>query len=256
MAKYKIIFKGDDYVVLKLGKDVTVQSLIHDGFLIQKDGSLFTKDGKKVIISESDFFRIDPKLVGRCGGSVFEIFNGMVMSNWHVMECVDKLDFDGDVYPLDKSGSNYVEMKPLILPAWMWELMEFFGIDFYSTYDFAMAQVNGNVQAFNTSLPRPRAVYTAGNCLSKDQRGCLGIALPVPFEGEPDYIRVLKGLTVVVDCTYWGYKTDGKALDVGTVFINYGDGYARFKHALLIQFPSTPGIPGCSGSMVYPLVFP
>lgn len=256
MAKYKVIFKGDDYIVLKLGRDVTVQSLIEDGFLVMRDDKLYTRDGKKVIISESDFFRYDPKLIGQCGGSVYEVFNGLVMSNWHVLDCVDRLDFFGDVYPLQKGNGKYVVYKPLILPGWAWEFLNKVGIELYSEYDFGWAEIDNSNILYNTSMPRPRAIYTGGNCLSKDQRNCLGIALPVPIEDNPDYIRALKRLYLVVDCTYWGYKTEGFGLDVGTVYINYGRGYARFNHALLIQFPGVPGIPGCSGSMVYPLLYP
>jgi hypothetical protein len=259
MGKYKVIFEGEEYIVLKLGKDVSIQSLIDKGFVIQKDGNLYTKDGKKVIISQRDFFRIaqsgDVYLTGNCGGSVFYVDNGWVTSNYHVLKCADKLIYNGEIIKLRKDSKHNVYFSPLVLPGWVWQMLDALNIDVYSSYDFGFVEIDNKNISFNTDKPYPRAVYTAGNCLSFADKDCLGIALAYPQGDVNDALhdlKVLKSISLMINCTYWKRKIEGYGIDVGTVMVNYGNGYARLYPALLIGFKDIPAIPGCSGSMVYP----
>ncbi len=259
MAKYKVIFEGEDYIVLKLGKDMSVQSLIDKGFVIQKDGNLYTKSGKKVIISHSDFFRIANNdgvyLAGNCGGSVFSIAMGWVMSNYHVLKCTDKLIYNGEIIKLRKDSKHNVYFSPLVLPGWIWQLLDALNIDVYSSYDIAFVKIDNEGIMYNTNKPYPHAIYTAGNCLSFADRNCLGIALAYP-EGDANDalqdLKVLKSIDLMIDCTYWKARIEGYGIDVGKVMVNYGNDYAKLYPALLIGFKDLPAIPGCSGSMVYP----
>jgi hypothetical protein len=66
-------------------------------------------------------------------------------------------------------------------------------------------------------------------------------------------LEALVDRQLVLDCTYWDYQAVAIGVDVGKVFVNYGgDKYALLRPALLMRFLNLSGIPGCSGSMVYP----
>jgi hypothetical protein len=253
MGKFKVLFEGDRAVVIQLRDGVRTQDLVNEGVLIQKADGLYTKDNKKVIISESGFFLMSkPRLVnsvGGCGGSVYEVFGNTVISAGHVMECSDKLMFNGKTYSL---GFKRIRL-PKVYPLWVWDIFRWLGYEPYSSFDYGDASIvdyDGN--AYNTAIPYPRAIYVAGNCFERFGTNCLGIALATPYMDFGD-LQALVDRQLVVDCTYWGYEAIGMGIDTGKVFVNYGGNkYALLKPALLIRFLNQAGIPGCSGSMVYP----
>jgi hypothetical protein len=253
MGKYKVLFEGEKAVVIQLKDGVRTQDLVNEGVLIQKSDGLYTKDNKKVIFSENGFFLMNkPRLVngsGGCGGSVFKIEGSTVFSAGHVMECTNKLEVGG--------WSFFLGFKKVWLPrtysAWTWSLFRWLGYEPYSSFDYGESNiVSYNGGGYNTDKPYPRAVYVAGNCFDKYEPNCLGIALATP---DMDFgeLEALVERQLIVDCTYWGYEAIAWGVDVGKVFVNYGGNkYALLKPALLLRFLSQSGIPGCSGSMVYP----
>ena len=109
MGKYKVLFEGDRAVVIQLRDGVRTQDLVNEGVLIQREDGLYTKNNKKVIISESGFFLMSkPRLVngvGGCGGSVYEVLKSVVISAGHVLECSDTLVV----------GNKYALLKPALL---------------------------------------------------------------------------------------------------------------------------------------------
>ena len=256
MSKYKVLFEGNRIVVIQLRDGVRAQDLINEGVLIQRADGLYTKDNKRVIVSKSGFFLMSkPKLVGStsshggCGGSVFEISGNEVMTAGHVLECVNRLEVDNNKFVI----RNKRFWMPKTYPSWVWSIFREFGIKPSSPYDYGTAEiVNYTGDSYNTTAPYPRAVYVAGNCLNMHETDCLGIALATP-DASLDSLHALVDRQLIVDCTYWNYEAIGWGMDVGEAFVDYGNGrYALLKPALLIRFLDKAGIPGCSGSMVYP----
>jgi len=252
MPRFKTLFQGDKTIVIQLKDGITVQDLVTKGVFIQKADGLYDKKGRKVIISESDFFHTNgesPKLTGNCGGSVYEIMDNTVISAGHVMKCVDTLQYGNATYRLSNIQITY----PITLPQWIWNILLFFNIEIPSPYDYGYATFQSPTPiSFQTDEPYPRAIYVAGNCLYANQQNCLGIALATPNMPEDD-LKALVNVKLTLNCTYWGYVTHAIGLDVGKSFVNYGDDkYALLEPALLMQFTDKAGIPGCSGSMVYP----
>jgi len=253
MGKYKVLFEGERAVVIQLRDGVRTQDLINEGVLVQKSDGLYTRDNKKVIVSESGFFLMSkPRLVnsvGGCGGSVFKIEGGVVVSAGHVVDCTDKLEVGGRSFWL---GFKRVWL-PRTYPLWFWDIFRWLGYEPYSSFDYAEASIaNYNNGDYNTDKPYPRVVYVAGNCFERYGTNCLGIALATPHMDFGD-LEALVDRQLIVDCTYWDYEAIGMGIDIGKVFVNYGDNkYALLKPALLIRFLNQAGIPGCSGSMVYP----
>ena len=250
MGKYKILFEGDRTIVIQLKDGIKAQDLVAKGVFIQKADGLYDKKGRKVIISDREFFRIgEPRLVGACGGSVYEIFDNVVVSAGHVMDCVDSLIVDNTNYKL----INKEVILPGTYPGWLWYIFDLIGYEPYSPYDYGIATIQANHSIrYNADIPYPHAIYVAGNCLSKYDQNCLGIALATPNMELSD-LNALIDRQLVLDCTYWDYQAVAIGVDVGKVFVNYGDGkYALLRPALLMRFLNLSGIPGCSGSMVYP----
>jgi len=253
MGKFKVLFEGDRTVVIMLGNGVKAQDLVNEGVLVQKNDGLYTRDNKKVIISENAFFLMSmPKLVnstGTCGGSVFEIKGDTVVSAWHVLKCTDKLVINDKSYSL---GLKRV-WAPRAYPLWVWDIFRWIGYEPYSPFDYGEASINDyDGGDYNTDKPYPRAIYVAGNCFERYGVNCLGIALATPYMDFGD-LEALVDRQLIVDCTYWDYEAIGMGIDIGKVFVNYGGNkYALLRPALLIRFLSQSGIPGCSGSMVYP----
>ena len=253
MGKYKVLFEGEKAVVIQLRDGVKAQDLVSEGVLVQKSDGLYTRDNKRVIISESGFFLMSkPRLVnsaGGCGGSVFGIDGSTVVSAGHVLDCVDKLEVGSRSFWL---GFKRVWL-PRTYPSWVWDVFRWFGYEPYSPHDYGEASiVDYNGSDYNTDKPYPRAVYVAGNCFGKYEHNCLGIALATPHM-DPTDLEALVERQLIVDCTFWGYEAIGMGIDIGKVFVNYGGNrYALLKPALLIRFLNVAGIPGCSGSMVYP----
>jgi hypothetical protein len=255
MGKFKVLFEGERAVVIQLRDGVRTQDLVNEGVLVQKSDGLYTRDNKRVIISEGGFFLMSkPRLVGSaggCGGSVFEVMGDAVVSAGHVMECVDKLVVNGESYGL---GFKRVWL-PRTYSSWVWEFFGWVGYMPYSPYDYGEASVNDYGGGdYNTDKPYPRAVYVAGNCFERYGVNCLGVALATPHMDFGD-LEALVDRQLVVDCTYWDYEAVAWGVDVGKVFVNYGGNkYALLKPALLLRFLNQAGIPGCSGSMVYPIL--
>jgi len=253
MGKFKVLFEGERAVVIQLRDGVRTQDLVNEGVLIQREDGLYTKDNKKVIISESGFFLMNkPKLVNRigsCGGSVFEVMGSTVVSAGHVMECTDKLVFNDKTYSL---GFKRVWL-PRTYPSWVWSIFGWVDYMPYSAFDYGEASISDyDGGDYNVDKPYPRAVYVAGNCFDRYGVNCLGIALATPHMDFGD-LEALVDRQLIVDCTYWGYEAIAWGMDVGKVFVNYGGNkYALLKPALLLKFLNQAGIPGCSGSMVYP----
>ena len=112
MGKFKVLFEGDRAVVIQLRDGVKAQDLVNEGVLVQKSDGLYTRDNKKVIISESGFFLMSkPRLVdgiGGCGGSVYEVLKSVVISAGHVLECSDKLVVGNKSYRLGFKRIRYL----------------------------------------------------------------------------------------------------------------------------------------------------
>jgi len=258
MGKFKVLFEGDRAVVIQLRDGVKAQDLVNEGVLVQKSDGLYTRDNKKVIISESGFFLMSkprlvgsiPKLGGECGGSVYEILKSVVISAGHVLDCSDTLVVGKKSYRL---GPKRIRL-PKTYPSWVWLIFNWLGYEPYSSFDYGDASiVDYDGDAYNIVIPYPRAIYVAGNCFERYGTNCLGIALATPYMDFGD-LEALVDRQLIVDCTYWGYEAIAWGMDVGKVFVNYGgDKYALLKPALLIRFLNQAGIPGCSGSMVYPI---
>ncbi len=252
MSRFKVLFEGERVVVVKLNGDMSIQDLIDSGVFIQRMNELYDKRGRKVIISQSEFFRaIPPKLTGECGGSVYEITGNKVVSAGHVVKCANKLEWDQGGFIL----VNKRVIMPRTYPGWLWDVFRWVGFEPYGSYDYGEAYVKDTLlKDYNDDKPYPRVMYVAGNCLKADESNCLGVALLTP-DSDPDSLVALVDRGLIVDCTYWGYKPIARGVDVGNVFVNYGNGnYALLKPALLMAFTNKAGIPGCSGSMVYPIV--
>jgi len=253
MGKYKILFEGDRAVVIQLRDGVKAQDLVNEGMLIQREDGLYTKNNKKVIISESGFFLMSkPRLTSSnygCGGSVYEVLKSVVVSAGHVLECSDTLVVGNKSYRL---GFKRIRL-PRTYPSWVWDIFKWIGYEPYSPFDYGDASiVDYDGGAYNIAIPYPRAIYVAGNCFERYGTNCLGIALATPYMDFGD-LEALVDRQLIVDCTYWDYEAIGMGIDIGKVFVNYGGNkYALLKPALLIRFLNQAGIPGCSGSMVYP----
>ncbi len=56
MGKYKILFEGDRTIVVQLKDGIKAQDLVAKGVFIQKTDGLYDKKGRKVIISDREFF--------------------------------------------------------------------------------------------------------------------------------------------------------------------------------------------------------
>lgn len=61
MSRFKVLFEGERVVVVKLNGDMSIQDLIDSGVFIQRMNELYDKRGRKVIISQSEFFRAIPQ---------------------------------------------------------------------------------------------------------------------------------------------------------------------------------------------------
>jgi hypothetical protein len=165
------------------------------------------------------------------------------------MECVDSLIVDNTNYKL----TNKEVILPSAYPQWLWHIFDLIGYEPYSSYDYGIAYIQTNQSIkYNIDKPYPHAIYVAGNCQSKYDQNCLGIALATP-NMDPSDLNALIEKQLILDCTYWNYQAIAYGLDVGKVFVNYGNNkYALLRPALLMRFLNLAGIPGCSGSMVYP----
>jgi len=74
MGKFKVLFEGEKVVVVKLNGDMSVQDLVDQGIFIQRMNELYDKRGRKVIISQSEFFRAGPpKLTGGVVGQYMRL---------------------------------------------------------------------------------------------------------------------------------------------------------------------------------------
>lgn len=244
---FRKIFEGQNYVVYRVDSDFEIQTAVKKGkFYYDAQGVLRDKKGKRVVIVTSDFFPYQ-HLTGNCEGSIYISYHGWVSTAGHVAECAN-------IFVNPDSTKSIVNWEriymPLRLPAWLWDIIDEFGLPIYSKWDFAYGNAQGNVVDVNYAVSTPHAIYIAGTCESIQQKNCYGVAVTTPMYDNDLYRMV--GKTVTLKCTLWGYDATAYAMDVGDVFVNYGGGkYAHIKPALLLYFIDKPGIPGCSGSMVY-----
>ncbi len=241
MKGLKKIFEGNNYVVYRSNGTEFVSNAIKKGFFIESNGVLYDKKGRRVIITQSDFFHY-PRLVGNCGGSVFGVNGHYVFTNWHVASCTDTLDMGNSNYYM---VSWIKEYKPRIMPMWLIELLGLLGIEVVSRYDFAVGYISGNY--FYIPYGKHALILTAGNCRDSDDLNCLNIALEVPYSSP-----IPNGYRVRVECNYWGYEATEEVIDIGSALVNYGNGYALLKPAYLLKPIDKSAIPGCSGSAVIP----
>jgi len=254
MGKYKVLFQGTRTVVVQLKPGLTAQDLVNQGVFIQGVDGLYTKDGKRVIISKGPFVRMmKPRLVsdrGLCGGSVFEIVDNTVKTAAHVLECVDRLLVDNRKYVI----TNKKLWAPKAYPSWLWAIFKAFDVKPISSYDYGEAEiVNYSGTPYNATTPPYKAIYVAGNCHDVRDVDCLGIALATPDMPFATLFELVDR-QLILDCTYWNYTALAWGVDIGESFVDYGGGkYALLKPALLLRFLDKSGIPGCSGSMVYPV---
>jgi len=233
------IFEGSEYVVYRSEGSEFVSNAVKKGVFQERDGVLYDKNGKRVIITQSDFFHYQ-RLTGNCGGSVFGVNGHYVFTNYHVSKCTDTLDMGNNTYYMVAWIKSY---KPRVMPLWLIELLDFLGVDVTSRYDFAVGYISGTY--YYVPYGKYALVLTAGNCRDSDNTNCLNIALEVP-NIEPIPI----GSKVRVNCNYWGYYPEEEVMDVGKALINYGSGYAILKPAYLLRPVTQSAIPGCSGSAV------
>ncbi len=239
MKGLRKIFEGNNYVVYKSEGVEFVSNAVKKGFFVESGGVLYDKNGKRVIITQSDFFHY-PRLVGNCGGSVFTINGHYVFTNWHVANCTDTLDVGNNSYYMVSWIKKY---KPRIMPTWLIDLLGFMGMEVTSRYDFAVGYISGSY--YYIPYGYYALILTAGNCKDSSDLNCLNIALEVP-----NLNTVPIGYRVRVECNYWGYEAIEEVIDIGTALVNYGSGYAILKPAYLLKPVDKSAIPGCSGSAV------
>ena len=263
----RIIFKGRDYVVI-FANDRELTKAQKSGIIIQREGQLFTRDGKKVIITstpfeshqscnrlsnpmpyisdkvkEDDFFLTS-------FGSVNMIKSNIVYTNWHVVSNPGEIRLCnlGIALALQKVW------KPEIMPYWAYVIISWLQKYIpqikpkYSFFDCAELHAPYAVDDIVNWRITPNLVYTAGTCGLPTQQNCVGVALPIPIPGiqQPTNLPV----DYIGYCTYWGYEFTGKIIDIGESTVYYEDGIAVFKYAYLLNFYNKAGIPGCSGSPI------
>jgi hypothetical protein len=262
----RILFKGRDYVVI-LADDRELTKAQRSGIIIQREGQLYTRDGRKVIITstpiephsscnrlsnpmpyisdkvkDNDFFLT-------AYGSVNMIKSNLVYTNWHVVDKVGEIKLCN----LGISLALQKVWKPNVIPYWAYALVTWLQKYIpikprYSFFDYAELHAPYSVDDIVNWRITPNLVYTAGTCSDVNQQNCIGVALPIPIPGIQQPINI--PTDYIGYCTYWGYGFTGKVMDVGEATVYYEDGVAVFMYAYLLNFYDKPGIPGCSGSPI------
>lgn len=268
----KLVFKGLKYVVYYASEDEVAKAQ-KSGLFIQREGQLYTRDNKRVIIvsapieahdsnqscnrSNNPFpyiyaKEIDGDYIVSAYGSVNNINSNMIYTNWHVINNASKIK-------LCNNGVTLVESriwKPKIIPLWAYSLITWIQRYIpqvkpaYSFFDYAELIAPFDVQDLLNWSIKPSLVYTAGTCSDVNQQNCVGVALQIPLPGA--YAPAPSDLPVQYTgyCTYWGYEFNGEVIDYGESTVYYEDGVAVFKNAYLLNFFDKAGIPGCSGSPI------
>jgi len=244
MSKYKVLFKGKNTEVWYTDKSIA-ELAASAGVEVRADG--LYKGGKRVYIVRRPFYAFFPELVGQGGGgSVCRVADGVVTTNWHVANVASTLQVSGaESYPVTwtklykPDTMNPVEYLIRRL------LNYLFGMPIpTSKYDYAVGAVDTQYR-YDT---KPTLIFFAGNCLTRDEKGCIGLALPIPDMQDPGDAVI--GRKYKLNCTYWDFETSGTILDRGEASVYYPGGVAYFDDAYALSFDGDSAIPGCSGSAV------
>ncbi len=268
----KLVFKGLKYVVYYASEDEVAKAQ-KSGLFIQREGQLYTRDNKKVIIVSTPIEAhdsnqpcnrgsnpfpyiyakvMDNGYVVSAYGSVNLIRGSMIYTNWHVIDNASKIK-------LCNNGVTLVESKiwrPRIVPVWAYSLVTWVQKYIpqiklpYSFFDYAELIAPFDVQDLLNWSIKPNLVYTAGTCSNVNQQNCIGVALPIPLIGAYAPPPSDLPMPYIGYCTYWGYEFNGNIIDYGESTVYYEDGVAIFKNAYLLNFFNKAGIPGCSGSPI------
>jgi len=243
MSKYKVLFRGKNTEVWYTDRSIA-ELAASAGLELRADG--LYKDGKRVYIVRRPFHAFFPELVGRGGGSVCRVADGVVTTNWHVADVTSILRVSPTVaYPVTWTRLYRPNIMSPIEYLIRRLLNYLFGMPIpTSKYDYAVGAVNTQYR-YDT---KPTLIFFAGNCLTRDERGCLGLALPIP--DMPDPGDSIIGRKYKLNCTYWGFETSGMVLDRGEASVYYPGGVAYFDDAYALSFDGDSAIPGCSGSAV------
>ncbi|MGC8584414.1 MAG: hypothetical protein ACP5MH_11925, partial [Thermoproteus sp.] len=182
MALKKVIFKGKNVEVWYT--EAAIEQLIKaEGLEIRGDG--FYKHGKKIVISRRPFRALWPQLRGDlAGGSVCWVREHKVASNWHVAAYTNTLYVtQNESYPV-----TWREMyRPTVYNPLEFLVRYYIGRWFglgprYSKYDYAVGDVATD---YETQWPAPVLIFFAGNCTSRGDTNCVGLALPRPDAADP-----------------------------------------------------------------------
>ena len=267
----RVLFKGLNYVVYYATEDEVAKAQ-KSGLFIQREGQLYTKDGKRVIITSSPIEAhsgdspcnkpnnpfpyiyarvVEDSYIASAYGSVNNIDGSYVYTNWHVVNGSSKLKLCN----MNIGLSEFKLWKPKIIPYWAYALLTFIQKYIpikppYSFFDYAELIAPFTVQDLVNWRIKPNLVYTAGTCSDVNQQNCIGVALPIPVAGLSSPPPRELPLPYQGYCTYWGYEFNGQIIDYGESTIYYDDGVAVFKNTYLLNFYNKPGIPGCSGSPI------
>jgi hypothetical protein len=244
MSKYKVLFKGKNTEVWYTDKSIA-ELAASAGVEVRPDG--LYKDGKRIYVVRRPFRAFFPRLIGKeGGGSVCRVADGIVTTNWHVADVASTLQ----VSPTESYPVTWTKLyKPDTMNPVEYlirRLLNYlFGMPIpTSKYDYAAGTID--TQYRYDALPI--LIFFAGNCLTRDERGCIGLALPIP--DMPDPGDSIIGRKYKLNCTYWGFETSGTILDRGEASVYYPGGVAYFDDAYALSFDGDSAIPGCSGSAV------
>jgi len=267
----RVLFKGQSYIVI-LADEKEVAKAQSKGLFIQRGNELYTKDGKKVIVTSSPIeahgnfqncnrlsnpfpyiasMVKEDDMVVYAYGSVNNIRGSMVFTNWHVVDKAVK----AKLCNMGVQLALINEWRPRLIPYWAYALLQWIQRyipvkPLYSFFDYAQLTAGYDIQDIVKWSITPNLVYTAGTCNDVNEQNCVGVALPIPLPGYVAPPPVDLPLDYIGYCTYWGYEFSGRIIDYGESTVWYDDGVAVFKNAYLLNFFGKPGIPGCSGSPV------
>ena len=244
--KKRVIFRGKRIEVWMV--EAKVEDVVRaEGLEVRADG--YYKDGKKIVITSRPFRPAWPRLVGNLsGGSVCWVRDGHVATNYHVAAYTNTLEVtSSESYPVAwremYKPTTYNPLEFII----RYYLLRWIGLGpRYSRYDYAVGDVG---TTWTTPWPDATIIFFAGNCTSRDEKNCIGLALPRPDAPDPGESIIDRRYKMY--CTYWDFGTGGTILDRGEASVVYPGGIALFDDAYALSFDGDNGIPGCSGSPIW-----
>jgi len=98
MSRYKVLFRGKNTEVWYTDRSIA-ELAAAAGLELRADG--LYKDGKRIYVVRRPFRAFFPRLVGRGGGSVCRVADGVVTTNWHVADVASTLQVSPtEAYPV------------------------------------------------------------------------------------------------------------------------------------------------------------